>query len=155
MYEVRDPRGSELDAIVALGEQVGQETIYSHLSYDKDKAANVIAGAILKQKGWFIKVIVEDDKIVGGLLCWCGEETFTQDKIARDITIMLKKEHRGKCLQALVTMVEEYKKWAEEEGAKLIVLGASSGINTAGASRLFTKMGFKLTGVLHTISVGV
>lgn len=155
-YIVRDAVDTEVFDIADICEAVLKEApTYTHLTFDKDKAANLIYGAIIKQEGWFLRVIADDNnKIVGGLCCYCGESGFGPDKVAYDITIMVDEEHRGKCLKELVTIVNEYKEWALAQGAKVIKMGVSSGINMDKASTFFESLGFKRIGAMHGFVVG-
>lgn len=150
-YIVRKPLDIDIEKLTDLGERVHGETIYSHLAYDRDKVANLIAGAILEQPNWWMRVIALDRAIVGGMICVAEQALCSSDVITRDVTIMVDKQHRARCLKQLVEMVELYKAWSVEQGAKIIFLGASSGVNVDGASKLFTALGFDYTGVLHTI----
>lgn len=155
MYHVREARGTDIVELTDKSRQVLAESIYSSLLFDPAKTANYIMGAILKQPGWFIRVIVDDaDLVVGGLICCCSESIFGPDKIAQDITIMVLQEHRGRCTRQLLRIVREYKEWAIADGAKLIKMGVSSGMNMDKTSALFEHMGFKRIGAMHGIVVG-
>lgn len=157
MYHVRDARGEELDKLARISERVLKEApTYTGMRFDLDKTANMIAGAILKQKGWFLRVIARDgdNEPVGGLICVCVDSTFGPDKIAYDITIMLDQEHRGKCLKQLIQIIEEYKAWAIAEGAKVVKMGVSSGLSVDGASMFFERLGFARIGAMHGFVVG-
>lgn len=157
MYYVRDARHDEITRLVTLSEKVMQESTYAHMHFDHDKVGNYIVGAILKQPGWFLRVIAEheSDDAVGGLICLTEISIFGRDKMAYDVTIMIDEEHRGKCLKQLIQMVHEYRDWAIKEGAKVIKFGVSSGINIDKASVFFERMGFARIGAMHGVRVGV
>lgn len=156
-YETRDARNVEVFKLAEIVKKVLEEsTTYRHMMFDAKKTQNYIMGAILKQKGYFLKIIVhkESQEPVGGLLCECWEAYSSQDKIAFDVTVMIEKEHRGKCIKELVQIIEDYKAWALGEGAKVIKFGVSSGLNIDRASRFFEKMGFPKIGAMHALVVG-
>lgn len=156
MYKVRDAVDKEVFRLVEISEKVLQESTYAHMTFDKEKSANYLYGAIVKQPGWFLRVIADDsDKLVGGILCVCETSLFGPDKLAYDITIMVDEEYRGKCLPQLIQIISEYKDWAIAEGAKLIKLGVSSGINIDKASAFFERLGFERIGSMHGFKVGV
>lgn len=157
MYLVRDALPMEVFRLVEISEKVLSESTYAHMKFDKEKTANYIFDGIKKRDGWFLRVIVNEDRneIVGGLLCICEPTLFGPDKVAYDITIMMDEEHRGRCVRQLVQVVDEYKSWAIEQGAKLIKLGVSSGINIDKASLFFEQLGFKRIGAMHGLQVGV
>lgn len=155
-YSVRDAVDTEVFALTDICEAVLKESpTYTHMIFDKMKVANQIYGCIMKQDGWFIKIIVdEDDKPVGGLGAWCGISDFGPDKMAHDITIMLSEEVRGRCLKQVIELVDAYKEWALSCGAKVIKMGVSSSINIDKASVFFETLGFKRIGAMHAIVLG-
>lgn len=150
-YSVRDAVDTETFDIADICERVLQEApTYHRMRFDRMKVANYVYGAIMKQPGWFLRVIVDDrDKIVGGICCQCCESMNGPDKVAFDVTIMLDEEHRGKCLREVIQIVEDYKQWAIAEGAVVIKMGVSSGINMDKASVFFETLGFKRIGAMH------
>ncbi len=131
------------------------ESVYSHLKFDHEKCANWLCGAILEQEGWFLRVIADDDNNpVGGIVCRNEVALFSDDKVAYDVTIMIAAEHRGKCLRALLQIIRDYRDWAVADGAKLIKLGVSSGINIDKASVFMERMGFPRIGAMHGMRIG-
>ena len=156
MYTVRDAKDIEVFKLVEISEAVLKESpTYTHLAFDKEKSANYIYSAIMKHDGWFLRVIAdENNEIVGGLLGCMETTVFGPDKIAYDVTVMMEIEHRGRCVRQLVQVVQEFKQWGIDNGAKLIKLGVSSGINIEKASMFFEHMGFERIGALHGYKVG-
>lgn len=156
-YIVRSAHHHELDKLVEISRKVLLESVYSHMDFDKDKSANYICGAILGQPGWFLRVIarVSDDEPVGGIACYNQVSIFGKDKIATDVTIMIDAGHRGKCVRQMLQIIREFREWAIADGAKLIKIGVSSGINIDKASAVFERMGFARIGAMHGHRVGV
>lgn len=155
-YTVRDAENWEVFRLVEITEKVLSESVYSHISYNKEKSANYIMDGILKRPGTFLRVIAdEDDVIAGGIFCVCEPMLHSDDKVAYDVTIMIDEDHRGRCIKQLVQIIEEYKAWAIAEGAKIIKMGVSSGINIDKASKFFEIMGFQRVGAMHSFRVGV
>ncbi len=155
MYSVRDALDTEVFLLAELSEMVMLESTYSHMNFDKEKVANYLYGAIMKQPGWFMRIIVDDSNTpVGGMVCVCETSMWGSDKSAYDLTIMISEEHRGRCLRQLIQIIDEYKVWATEQGAKIIKLGVSSGINIDKASAFFEVLGFERIGAMHGLRVG-
>lgn len=141
--------------LVQACHRVLQESVYSHLDFDDDKCGNWLVGAILEQPGWFMRVIAdEDDTPIGGIVCLNETTLFGKDKVAYDVTIMIAAEHRGKCLRPLLQIIRDYRDWAIADGAKLIKLGVSSGINIDKASVFMERMGFPRIGAMHGMRIG-
>lgn len=157
-YLVRDAYVEEVFRMTEISRDVLQETeVYRDLAFDMEKSANYIYGAIAKQPGWFCKVIAErfSDKVVGGLVAACEVTLFGPDKIAYDVTMMIDKEHRGRCIPELVRIVDLYREWALEQGAKVVKIGISSGMNIDKASQFLERMDFKRIGAMHGYVLGV
>lgn len=158
MYRVRDAIDHEVYKMVEISEIILAESpTYTLMTFDKEKSANYLYGAIVKQPGWFLRVIAdESNEIVGGMLCYCETSLFGPDKLAYDVTIMIQKEYRGRCLPQIIQIVDEYKKWALNEGAKVIKIGVSSGLNIDKADKFFQMLGFdKIGGMYGYIDKGV
>jgi GNAT superfamily N-acetyltransferase len=155
-YRIRDAVDTETFALADICEAVLKESpTYTHMIFDRMKCANTIYSCIMRQNGNWAKIIVdENDRPVGGLGAWCGESDFGPDKVAHDITIMLDEEIRGRCLKEVIQLVEEYKNWATQNGAKVIKMGVSSGINIDKASKFFETLGFKRIGAMHGLVLG-
>ncbi len=155
-YTVRRAQGYDIDKVTEKCRVVLSESVYSHLDFDHEKCANWLCGVILEQPGWFMRVIVdEDDEVVGGIVCRNETTLFGKDSVAYDVTIMVAAEHRGKCLRPLLQIIREYRDWAERDGAKLIKMGVSSGINIDKASVFMERMGFPRIGAMHGMRIGV
>ncbi len=156
MYSVRDALDKEVFRLAEISERVLKESpTYAHMEFSMEKTANYIYGAIMKHDGWFLRVVVDEhNEIVGGLIAICEPMIFSNDKVAYDITIMVESDHRGRCLPQLVQVIEEYKTWAISQGAKLIKMGVSSGINIDGAAKFFERLGFERIGSMHGFKVG-
>lgn len=152
-YTVRDAHTEEVDNITHIIEEVLSGTIYSTLSFDHDMCANMVMCGILKQQGWFLRVIADEknDKAVGGLLGWCGEFICSKDKIAHDVAMMIQQQHRGRCIRQFLQVVEEYKTWALNEGAKVVKIGVSSGLKIDAFVELFERVGWTRTGAILTV----
>lgn len=156
-YRIRDAEPMDVFALVDISAKIMKETVYAHMTFDKEKTANYLYDAIIKRPGWFLRLIspADSNEIAGGLLCYCEPTLYGPDKLAYDVTVAVAEEHRGRCLRQLIAVIEEYKAWAEKEGAKLIRMGVSSGLNIDKADGFFEKLGFERVGALYAIRLGV
>ena len=158
MYKTRDAHGYEVDKLAAIaGRVLAEAPTYTRMDFDHEKTANYIAGAILKQDGWFLRVIAreEDDEPVGGVIGVCEMALFGNDKVAYDVTMMIDKEHRGKCTKEFVECCDLFLEWGLLQGAKIIKLGVSSGIKIDSAEKMLERIGFARIGSMHAFIVGV
>lgn len=153
MYIVRDAKKhyQELVQIADVVERVLKEApTYTNMSFNRKRTMSFTVDAMTRPE-LFIKVIAreEDDVVVGGIICRIEQLVTSDDKQAYDVTIMLDAEHRGRCLKQVVELINAYKTWALKQGAKIIKLGVSSGINIDGAATFFERQGFAQIGSMH------
>lgn len=157
-YIVRDAHGYEIDKIVEKSRVVLMEMpTYRGMTFDHEKTANYICGAILKQPGWFIRVIAEreTDEPVGAIVGVCETSFFGPDKVAYDVTFMIEEAHRGRCVAQLVKMIHDFREWATANGAKVVKIGVSSGLNIGKAADFLNRIGFTQVGSMHAYISGV
>lgn len=155
MYSVRDPNVDDMEEMVNITERVWNESFYAPLAFSHEKTLNYIYGAVVKQPNWFARIIVdENNKPVGGLIGYCESMLSSNDLIAYDVSMLIDKDHRGRCLKEFVQVIEEFKQWSIKSGAKVIKVGVSSGINIDKASAFIERLGFARIGALHGMTVG-
>lgn len=158
-YTVREPHNYELDKLVDIVKNgLAESPTYCRLSFDHEKMVQHVASAILKQHGWFIRVIAteDEDEPVGGLMGYSEELVFSTDKIASDIVMVVAKEHRGRCTRAFIQCIEDFRAWAlSDEKVKIIKLGVSSGMKIDAVSNVLERLGFVRIGAMHAHLVGV
>lgn len=155
-FTVRDATEDDVFKLVEIVRRVLLESpTYRHMAFDARKTANYALDPINKVPGYFLRIIVdENDDPVGGMICYCAETAFGPDKQAFDVTIMVTEECRGKCIKQLFQIMKEYKEWALAEGALIVKMGVSSGLNMDGTSNFFERAGFKRIGAMHAHVVG-
>lgn len=156
VYSVRDSRGGDVDKLAAIiGRVLAEAPTYAQLTFDHDKTARCIVNGIMRREGWFLRVIAdENDEPVGGL---CGVNFVTEfgpDKVAYDITMMIDKPHRGRCVRQFIQCCEEFRDWAIKDGAKIVKLGISSGMQIDKLSSVLERLEFVRIGATHAYIVG-
>lgn len=156
MYYLRDAHDYEVDILTKKAGEVWSEMVYGHMKFDHEKTANALCGAILKQPGWFLRVIAHrhSEEVVGALLGICEEALCSKDKMATDVTIMVDATHRGHCTRQVIELLQEFRDWGIREDAKIIKIGVSSGINMDKFSLFMEKLGFARVGAIHAMVVG-
>jgi GNAT superfamily N-acetyltransferase len=127
------------DEIAELCRLMHKETIFGKLTYNPEKLLQ------------FVKMLSEDENAiviavgspVVGL--FCGEvypHIYTDDLVAVDQLMYVHPEHRRDGIAS--GMVDRYKKWAESKGAKMTLIGSSTGFE--GADTFFSHKGFTRLG---------
>ncbi len=156
-FIVRDPHRYEVDKLAAIaGRGLAEAPTYERLAFNHDKTANYMAGAILKQAGWFLRVIAvkETDEPVGGIIGILEETLFGPDKIAVDVAMLIDKPYRGKCIREFIQCCDDFRDWGIANGAKVVKLGVSSGIKIDSISNFLERIGYARIGSMHAYIVG-
>jgi hypothetical protein len=66
---------------------------------------------------------------------------FSDDLVASEFGVFLLPEHRGGT--AVVRLIREFIRWAQEKGAKMIQIGVSTGVKTGETAALYKAIGLK------------
>ena len=87
------------------------------------------------------------DLLVGFGAFIVSPQFFGDDLVGQDLMIWVHKLYRGS--SAFYRIVKAYEQWAKSQNAVEICLSTSTGVDTQGTSRLYTKLGYPLTSVTH------
>ena len=153
MFAVRKLRAEEVRLMVLAGQELHQQSAYAHMEYDCNRVANLAYAALQEPDRFFIEAVTHNDSPIGLLFAGLSESYFGTDKIAKDFVFFIVPQAQGMAGKALRELVENYRAWATERGAKLIQLGCTTQINADRTRDLFEHMGFPQTGSLHAVTV--
>lgn len=153
MFAVRKLKVGEIKLMVLAGQELHHQSAYAHMDYDCGKVAQLAFVALQKPDQFFIETITHNDVPIGLLFAGLSESYFGTDKMAKDLVFFVIPQAQGRCGDAMREMVENYRAWAIENGAKMITLGVSTQINAEKTRGLFEHMGFPQTGSLHAVTV--
>lgn len=125
-----------IENIKELGRLMHEETVFSRLSYDPDK----LYGFALELNEHPDGLVFVDDKSV--LLAQVYPHIYTDELVAVDQMLYVHPDYRRFGIAR--DLVNKYVKWAEEKGAKMIMMGSSTGFD--GAEEFFSSCGFERIG---------
>lgn len=145
---IRPARLEDMDAFVHLGAMMHAESRYARLTYAPELVAMTASKLIMSPQGLLVLAEV-DNEIVGFAKAGISEQWFSYDLIAFEYAIYVVPEKRGSMIGA--RLVQAYKHWARDQGAKLITMGVTTGINDAGIGSMYERMGFPLVGTVHAM----
>lgn len=139
---IRTARESDVDDLLAMGRAMYSESPrYSDLPFSETKARALIAN-LLPTGGIFVAEI--NGMVVGMLAGYCVEHFFGPGKYAGDLVVYVLPDFRGSsCAVRLVRALEQ---WAEEQGAKEILLGVSTEVETERTTTLYKHLGYRASG---------
>lgn len=117
-----------------------EESIYSHLSFSAIKCGKyLVRHAQLQQ---FISV---DHKHL--MLGEINPAFFSDDLAANDILLFVDPSARGEGIS--VNLIDEFSKWAELRGAKLITLSQSTGCKNKAFNSAINKFNYQPLGAVY------
>ena len=134
---IREATLDDIPAIMEMGRSMAQESPrFARLEWSERKVAKLLRTMILAPAAL---VLVADE---GGafFLGIATEHWMSTDKVAADYAIYVSPERRGSALAS--AMIDRYKAWAIEQGAKVITLGISTGVHPERTAVLFERKGF-------------
>ena len=144
----------DLPEILALGQQMHEESAYRHFAFSVSKCAMLFHTCITNPDTHFIRVAVNtDDAVVGIFVGSIAEHYFGTDLIASDYLWYVTPEYRGS--RAGLTLLQDFQKWAADHNAAEIYVGISSGLFAERTGALLTKLGFDLVGGNYKLRVVV
>ena len=92
----------------------------------------------------YLSVATFDGEIVGFISGWLHRLYFSNTLAAQTNLWYVLPKHRGGMVG--VRLLKKFESWAEDEGAKFIVGGTSSGISMPETNRLIERFGYEAVG---------
>lgn len=131
----------DLDVLMDMAALMHEESPrYSKLSFSQDKMLELYVNLIKSQRG-LVLVVEKGGMIVGGLAGFVTPHWFSDDLMAGEYGVFLMPEHRGGT--TVVRLIKEFIRWAQEQGAKMIQIGVSTGVRTEETVELYKAIGLK------------
>lgn len=147
---IRIATSNDLDAIIALGKRMHVESPrFRPLAFDAQKVRNLFTSMLTGSQYFVLVAEEEDGEIIGGFAGYMAEQWFSTDKVAQDLALFVKPDRRGGILAA--RMVKAFTSWAQDRGAKQIVLGISTGVKVEQTAQLYQSLGLKQFGCLFEV----
>lgn len=146
--QVRDALITDYDQINDLGRWFQENSLYKTCGWSDKKCYQMLISAINKEVPYFLRVVEKEGEIIGFFLGHMTEYFFSDKRIAQDLVMIFKPEHRDGIVKQLIQMMKEFYKWAERNKAHEICIGVTSGIAGSGYEKLIEKHGFKKVGFI-------
>ena len=126
-----------IEKMLSFTDDMHEETKYSELDYNREDTAAYFENVIRANQF----VHINDGCLMIGVIC----KTFFGDSlIADDVLLYVKKEYRCKGLAE--EAVKSFVKWADDNGAKRVSLGQSTGVCGEEFKAVAKSCGFKKLG---------
>lgn len=146
--KIRPAEDKDKDGIIEMALLIHLESNYRNMTFDVDKVSALIDFIIQGDKRSLFGMVVEDVKgsLIGMMGGYCQPHWFSSEKVCCDYLIYVRPKHRGGPAAAM--LVSAYKLWAKSTGAKMIMVGTTTGIRTEDATLFYDRMGFERCGIV-------
>lgn len=133
---------SDMDVVVDLLTQMYEvNTNYKALEFSLDRVEEVARQVI--ETGFAVMYEI-GDSVVGVMAGVVYQPAFSRDLMATDLALYVLPVYRGGIIA--IRLVAAFIAWAKQQGAKLISVGVTAGIDNDEAVKFYEIMGFKKTG---------
>jgi GNAT superfamily N-acetyltransferase len=142
---IRPATEADIPDLVELGRHMHAESPeYRGIRYDVDRVAATLQR--LLDGGGIIFVHEADGEIRGGIAGLLGEFWFSSERYASDLALFLHPEHRHGLIAVKLTLA--FHAWAGRLGARRVVMGVTTGVNTEKTGQLYRSLGMVDSGNL-------
>lgn len=143
---IREATQKDVGSLVKLGKLMQAESPrYRRLAYSPMKVGAMCEHLIDFHDG-FLMVGERDGKLTGALLGIIQEHWMSHERVANELAFYVDPEFRG--LHTARSLGLAFIAWAETRRAKLIVGGASTGVETERAVLFYESIGFQRSGTV-------
>lgn len=146
---IRAATHADIPRLVELGTLLHDTSTYAATSFNPDKVARFL-GQLIDGLGVVFAAEV-NGVVVGGFAGAITEQWFSDDLLAYDYSLFIEPSKRQGVMA--LKLILAFQNWAKAKGAKHIHMGITTGINTEGTARLYTRLGFQYVGPLFTMEV--
>jgi GNAT superfamily N-acetyltransferase len=143
---IRKATIKDANILLSLGKRLHDESEYSVLSFNDDKALEHIK-FMLDDENHAVFVADYHGDIIGMLCAECSTMYFSDEKVAGEHMIFVVPEMRGST--AFSRMVSEFATWASDNGSKILYLRTTSGINAKEVDNIYHRLGFDRVGGIY------
>lgn len=132
---------------VILGKQMHAESIYKDMRYDADKVMRLALGALNAENRYVLIIAHSDDDpndVVGFMFGSVGPHFFSDELVAKDYALFVKKDKRGGI--AAMRLLKKFEQLAKEKGAGFSMLAAATGVEPERTLELFERLDYQRIG---------
>ncbi len=151
MAEAREAHEVDIPEMLKMGRAMHAESPrFSRLRYSETKAEDLlrhmIVGTLVTDAlgGGF--VVEKEGKLVGMLLGYVTEYFFSEERIATDLVVYVRPEHRGG--RTFSQLVHAFERWAASKGVREIMFGISTEVHVEATTGAYERMGYAAMGRL-------
>jgi GNAT superfamily N-acetyltransferase len=135
---------ADRNQLLNLCRQMHAESRYAFLPFDVAKVNLVLDLYMQEKRQRCALAAVIGDRVVGAVAGYVTEYAFCSELVASDQIVYVIPRSRGTL--AAVRLIEAFRVWARDQGARELVLGITTGVDARRTGELFEKLGFEFAG---------
>lgn len=143
---VRKPLIEDFDQINLIGRWFQENSLYASCGWSDQKSLKWVVEGSYPESNTFMRVVENDEMIVGFFLGYITEYFFSSKQIAQDLVMVFLPQQRSGIAKPVFKILKEFEAWATEKGAHEVCIGITSGIAGPGYEKLIKRMGFREVG---------
>jgi GNAT superfamily N-acetyltransferase len=143
---IRPATEKDIPQLLELGAQFHAESSYRTISLNIEKLEKFYRHQINHEDALLL-VSERDQKLQGYFTASIQEYFFSTEKLAFDLSHYVLPAFRGSPI--IIRFIKIYQDWCALKGASEATVSVSTGINPDKASRLYSRLGFELSGFIH------
>ncbi len=132
------------DQAFEIAKAMHARSIYHFLPLDPAKVARQLAACGNLAKDRYFKMAVRDGVVLGGFYGHYTRVFFCDALLAYDLGWWVKEGHRG--TMATIMLLADFEKWAQTNGAQMVVIGQVTGQNIERTTKLYQHCGYRVVG---------
>jgi len=148
---IRPIEEDDIAAVVVLGYQMHQESVYRDFDYNPIKSGNMVHRFISNPDKFFAYVGFANGDYTGVLLGSIGEHYFGTDLIASDTLWYVSPQSRGS--RVALQLLHTFERWAKDRNAAEVCIGVSSGLSAEKTGSMLQKLGYDVVGGNYKLRV--
>jgi len=147
---VRRLRQSDIPKVLIVCKWLHDNSRYSVFNYNEAKVKTLLSMSLDHSSGVYASVALEkgSNEILGFVHGFIDEHYFSDQKYAGDWAICILPEYRRKAPKLLKLMVQQFEKWAKNNGAVEVSIGASTEAYGTGYKKFLQRQGYRDVGFL-------
>lgn len=136
--------GADRGQLLNLCSRMHGESRYAYLPFDAARVGSELDSYMRETERRCALAAVKEGKVIGILAGYVSEYAFCSELVATDHIMYVVPRSRGTL--AAVRLIEAFRDWARERGARELVLGISTGVDAIRTGKLFERLGFEFAG---------
>lgn len=147
---IRRLRATDIQSVIGIARWLHENSRYRVFSFNEAKVRHLLSLSLTPNSPVYVSVALHrgSDEILGYFHGFVDEHYFSDAKYAADFAVCVLPQHRRHAPQILRLMLLSFEKWAKENGAGEVSIGASTEACGTGYQKFLNRLGYRDVGFL-------